>query len=412
MVSLRMPTLTAESELETRPRTQETVLAILLAISVSHMLNDTIQSLIPAVYPIVKESFHLSYTQVGLITFTFQLTASLLQPFVGIYTDRKPQPYSLAIGMGFSLIGLVLLARAGSYPVVIVAAGLVGLGSSVFHPEASRLAHMASGGKHGLAQSIFQVGGNFGTSLGPLLVALIVVRYGQAHILWFSLAALAGIVLLTWVGHWYRANLHRIRPRAAAHADRPHLTSRRVAWSIAILLVLIFSKYWYLTSMLSYYTFYLIAKFHVSVHSSQIHLFLFLFAVAAGTIIGGPVGDRFGRKLVIWVSILGVAPFSLLLPHANLFWTGVLSVIIGVILASAFSAILVYATELMPGKVGTIAGLFFGFGFGIAGLGSAVLGNLADATSIHFVFEVCAFLPLIGLLTAFLPDVRKRAEGA
>lgn len=402
-----MSSAPASTSAETSPRAPETVLAVLLAISVSHLLNDTIQSLIPAVYPVIKDSYHLSYTQIGLITFAFQLTASLLQPFVGAYTDRKPQPFSLAIGMGFSLIGLVLLAKAASFPVIVGSAALVGVGSSIFHPEASRLAHLASGGRTGLAQSIFQVGGNLGSSLGPLLAALIVVPRGQAHILWFSGVALLGIIILSAVGRWYRENLHRARPRKAGTSSGVALSAGRVRWSIAILLTLIFSKHFYLASMGSYYTFFVIKKFHLSVQASQMLLFLFLFAVAAGTMIGGPIGDRIGRKYVIWGSILGVAPFSLLLPYANLFWTGVLSVIIGVILASAFSAILVYATELMPGRVGTIAGLFFGFGFGIAGIASAVLGKVADLTSIEFVFHICAFLPLIGLLTAFLPDVRR-----
>jgi len=389
---------------------EPTVMVILLAISFSHLLNDTIQSLIPAVYPLIKESFHLNYTQVGLITFTFQLTASLLQPLVGFYTDRRPVPYSLATGMGFTLIGLVMLSMAGSFPMVLVSAALVGMGSSIFHPEASRLAHMASGGRHGFAQSLFQVGGNAGSSLGPLLAAAIVMPRGQFHIIWFSLAAFLGIVVLTKVGGWYAANLDRIKkkPRNAAASGQPVLSRGRVGFSVAILAVLIFSKYFYLSSLSSYYTFYLIHKFNVSVQTAQIYLFIFLFSVAAGTIIGGPVGDRFGRKWVIWVSILGVAPFTLVLPYAGLVTTAVLSVFIGAILASAFSAILVYAQELMPGKVGMIAGLFFGFAFGMGGIGSALLGWLADKTSIDYVYHVCSFLPLIGLLTGFLPNVEKK----
>lgn len=389
---------------------EQTVMVILLAISFSHLLNDTIQSLIPAVYPLIKDSFHLNYGQVGLITFTFQLTASLLQPLVGIYTDRRPIPYSLATGMGFTLIGLVMLSTAGSFHMVLVSAALVGMGSSIFHPEASRLAHMASGGRHGFAQSLFQVGGNAGSSLGPLLAAAIVMPRGQFHIIWFSLAAFLGIVVLTKVGGWYAANLGRIKkkPRNAAASGQPALSRKRVGFSVAILAVLIFSKYFYLTSLSSYYTFYLIHKFNVSVQTSQIYLFIFLFSVAAGTIIGGPVGDRYGRKLVIWVSILGVAPFTLMLPYAGLVTTAVLSAIIGVILASAFSAILVYAQELMPGKVGMIAGLFFGFAFGMGGIGSAFLGWLADKTSIDYVYHVCSFLPLIGLLTGLLPNVEKK----
>ena len=389
---------------------------MLLAISVSHLLNDTIQALIPAVYPLLKTSLGLNFTQVGLITLTFQCTASLLQPLVGLYTDRRPLPYSLTAGMGFTLVGLVLLSRAGSFGAVLGSAALVGVGSSVFHPEASRLAHMASGGRHGFAQSVFQVGGNAGSSLGPLLAALVVVPRGQAHILWFTLLALVGILLLAVLGHWYGQNLHRlhkptptrVRPGADAEeaADAPRPLSRRtVIMSLGILMVLIFSKYFYLVSLTSYYTFYLIDKFGVSVSSAQMYLFLFLAAVAAGTFMGGPIGDRIGRKYVIWVSILGIAPFTLILPYANLFWTAALSVVIGAVLASAFSAILVYAQELVPGKVGLIAGLFFGFAFGMAGIGSAVLGKLADRTSIDFVYHVCSFLPLIGILTAFLPNV-------
>ncbi len=398
---------TQEPLIDQKKAAEQTVLAILLAISFSHLLNDTIQSLIPAIYPMVKDSFHLSFTQIGLITLTFQLTASLLQPFVGLYTDRNPKPYSLATGMGFSLAGLVLLAFAGNFHVLLFAVALVGVGSSIFHPEASRLAYMAAGGRHGFAQSLFQVGGNIGSSLGPLLAALIIAGRGQTNVLWFSLAALLAIVVLINVGGWYQQNMFRIKPKSStAHREgRPVLTRGRVAFALAILIALIFSKYFYLASMSSYYTFYLIHKFNVSVPSAQLHLFIFLFSVAAGTLIGGPLGDRFGRKYVIWASILGVAPFTLLLPHANLFWTSVLTVFIGVILASAFSAILVYAQELVPGKVGMIAGLFFGFAFGMGGIGSAVLGKLADHTSIEYVFNVCAFLPLIGLLTGFLPNL-------
>jgi FSR family fosmidomycin resistance protein-like MFS transporter len=339
----------------------------------------------------------------------FQLTASLLQPFVGLYTDKKPQPYSLAIGMCFTLSGLVMLSRAGSYPLVLVAVALVGIGSSIFHPEASRLAYMASGGKRGMAQSVFQLGGNVGASLGPLLAAQIVAPYGQSNIIWFGLFALLAIVILFRTGMWYSHNL-RLRQKKAASTrlETAPLPRTKVAVSLLILLVLMFSKYFYMSSMSSYYTFFVIDKFHVSVQTSQMLLFLFLFAVAAGTMIGGPVGDRIGRKYVIWVSILGVAPFTLLLPYANLFWTGVLTVCIGLILASAFSAILVYAQELVPGKVGLIAGLFFGLAFGMGGIGAAVLGHLADKTSIHYVFHLCSFLPLLGLFTGFLPDLSKK----
>jgi FSR family fosmidomycin resistance protein-like MFS transporter len=398
--------------ISTQKLTENTVFAVLIAISVSHLLNDTIQSVIPAIYPILKESFHLSFTQIGLITLTFQLTASLLQPFVGLYTDHRPKPYSLAIGMGFTLVGLVLLSRATNFPVILCSAALVGMGSSVFHPEASRLARMASGGRHGFAQSIFQVGGNAGTSLGPLLAALIIVPSGQQSVGWFSLVALVAIIVLANVGHWYKQNLYRLKTGAQAkdREGHPVMSRSRIIWALAVLIALMFSKFFYLSSMTNYFTFYLIDKFRLSVQEAQLHLFLFLFSVAAGTIIGGHLGDRFGRKYVIWGSILGVAPFTLLLPYANLFWTGVLTIFIGIILASAFSAILVYAQELVPGKVGMISGLFFGFAFGMGGIGSAALGRLADQTSINFVFLVCSFLPLIGLLTAFLPDLSRKAK--
>jgi len=386
-----------------------TALAILFAISFSHMLNDMMQSLIFALYPMLKVSHNLSFSQIGLITLTYQITASLLQPVVGLYTDRRPQPYSLAIGMGCTLTGLLLLSIAGSLPALLVASALVGMGSSVFHPEASRVARMASGGRHGLAQSIFQVGGNFGTSLGPLLAAWIILPRGQGSIAWFSLAALLAMLVLSRIGIWYRRQQAKNAKKTKVFGafNRQMLTKRRVALSLSILAVLIFSKYFYLASLTSYYTFYLISKFQLSVQSAQMHLFAFLFAVAVGTIIGGPVGDRVGRKLVIWVSILGVAPFTLMLPYANLFWTEVLSVLIGLVLASAFSAILIYAQELVPGKVGMISGVFFGFAFGMGGLGAAALGNLADHTSIYYVYRVCSFLPLIGLLTAFLPNLER-----
>ncbi|HEY2801098.1 MAG TPA: MFS transporter [Chthoniobacterales bacterium] len=389
--------------------TSPTVLAILFAISFSHLLNDSIQSLIPAIYPLLKRSFHLSFVQVGLITLAFQMTASILQPFVGLFTDRRPQPFSLACGMGLTLGGLGLLSQAGNFAMVVAAAALVGMGSSIFHPESSRVAHLASGGRTGLAQSIFQVGGNAGSSLGPLLAALIVVPYGQRSVLWFALFALLGIAILVGVGKWYRSHLAERKARSAPPAEtRP--MSRRVALALVVLGVLIFSKYFYLASLTNYYTFYLIQKFHLSVRAAQLHLFLFLFAVAVGTVLGGPVGDRYGRKLVIWISILGVAPFTIALPYANLFWTGALTVVIGLILASAFSAILVYAQELVPGKVGLISGLFFGLAFGMAGIGSAVLGEIADRTSIAYVFHLCSFLPLIGLLTAFLPNIRRHSS--
>jgi MFS transporter, FSR family, fosmidomycin resistance protein len=405
-----METQSKATELaEGRHPAENTVFAVLIAISFSHLLNDTIQSVIPAIYPILKTSFHLNFTQIGLITLTFQLTASLLQPFVGLYTDHRPKPYSLAIGMGFTLVGLLLLSKANNFAMILCSAALVGMGSSIFHPEASRLARMASGGRHGFAQSFFQVGGNAGTSLGPLLAALIIVPGGQPSVAWFSLAALLAIGVLWKVGVWYRHNLYRIKARSHARGKGGHpiLSKGRILLALSVLITLIFSKFFYLTSMTNYYTFYLIGRFHVSVQTAQIYLFLFLAAVAAGTIIGGPFGDRFGRKYVIWISILGVAPFTLLLPYVDLFWTAVLTLIIGVILASAFSAILVYAQELVPGKVGMIAGLFFGFAFGMAGIGSAVLGRLADHTSVEYVFHVCSFLPLLGLLTGLLPDIER-----
>jgi FSR family fosmidomycin resistance protein-like MFS transporter len=386
----------------------QTVTAILVAISFSHLLNDTIQSLFPAIYPWLKDHFALSYTQIGLITLTFQGTASLLQPVIGIYTDRKPQPYSLAMGMGCSLIGLLLLAFASTFAEILLSAALVGLGSAVFHPESSRVARMASGGRYGLAQSTFQVGGNVGTALGPLAAAFIVIPGGQGSLGWFSLLALVAIVVLSGVGRWYKQQFaFHFRGGRSKQVASHGISSRRVNLAIAILLVLTFSKFFYMACITSYYTFYLIHKFGVSVQSSQIHLFVFLVAVAAGTLLGGAIGDRFGRKLVIWISILGVLPFTLALPYADLFWIGFLSVPIGFLLASAFPAIIVFAQELMPGRVGMIAGVFFGFAFGMGGIGAAVLGTLADWTSIDFVFRVCAFLPAIGLLTIFLPNLSR-----
>jgi len=385
---------------------ESTAFRILAAISLCHLLNDLMQSVIPAVYPMLKTSYHLDFGQIGLITLTIQLTASLLQPLVGVFTDHRPTPYSLPAGMAFTLSGLLMLSMASSFPMILVSVACIGIGSSVFHPESSRVARMASGGQHGLAQSLFQVGGNFGTSLGPLLAAFIVLPGGQRSIAWFSLTAVLAIVILTRVGHWYKAR--RSGPRKAgsrASEAAPPVPKGRIVLAIAVLIGLIFSKFFYLASLNSYYTFYLISKFHLPVRTSQIYLFIFLGAVAAGTIIGGPVGDRIGRKYVIWWSILGVLPFTLLLPYANLFWTAILTVIIGVILASAFSAILVYAQELVPGKIGTVSGLFFGLAFGMGGLGAALLGQLADATSIDFVYRVCSYLPAMGLLTVFLPNI-------
>lgn len=387
---------------------QGTVMTILLGISFSHLLNDTIQSLIPSIYPIVKKTMSLSFSQLGFITLTFQLTSSLIQPVVGYYTDLKPKPFSLATGMAFTLIGLISVSLASNYPMLLISVALVGIGSAIFHPEASRLAYLASGGKRGFAQSLFQVGGNAGSAIGPLLAAAIIVPYGQSIIIWFSLIAMLAIFVLFNLGKWYKSQgLLRIKKQTLGAAKENTLPKRTVIFSLSILIVLIFSKYFYMASMSSYFTFYLISKFHLSVPAAQFYLFIFLASVAAGTFIGGPVGDKIGRKYVIWISILGVAPFTLLLPYANLFWTAVLVSFIGVILSSAFSAILVYAQELLPGKVGMISGLFFGLAFAMGGIGSAVLGKLADITSIQYVFHLCSFLPLIGLVTAFLPDLKK-----
>jgi FSR family fosmidomycin resistance protein-like MFS transporter len=374
------------------------------------MLNDLIQSLLPAIYPILKDNYRLDFGQIGLLTLTFQMSASLLQPLVGMFTDRRPQPFSLVVGMGFTLVGLLTLSQAHSYPLLLLGAALIGMGSSVFHPESSRVARMASGGRHGLAQSVFQVGGNAGTALGPLLAAFIVVPFGQGSIAWFSAVALLAMLILFAVGRWYRDKLMEMRAKPKAAERKSSFSRRRIAVSITILMLLVFSKNFYMAGLTSYYTFYLIAKFQVSVQDAQVYLFIFLGAVAAGTLLGGPVGDRIGRRYVIWISILGVLPFTLLLPYSNLFWTAVLSVIIGVVLASAFSAILVYATELVPGRVGMIAGLFFGLSFGMGGLGAAALGHLADLTSIETVYKVCSFLPAIGLLAYFLPKI-ERARG-
>jgi FSR family fosmidomycin resistance protein-like MFS transporter len=381
---------------------------ILFALSFCHLLNDAIQALIPALYPLVKESFKLNFTQIGLITLVFQLVSSLFQPVVGFYTDKHPKPYSLAFGMAVTGCGLILLGLAPSYSVVLLAAALVGVGSAVFHPESSRMARLASGGRHGFAQSLFQVGGNTGTSLGPLLAAGFIVPYGQRHVIWFSALALTGVIILSNVGRWYQARLaESVRQGMKSREAHRTVSRAKVSWSVGILLVLMFSKFFYLASMTNYYTFYLMHRFGVSVQQSQLYLFLFLGAGAAGTLAGGPIGDRIGRKQVIWLSILGIAPFALILPHAGLFWTALLSMIVGAIMSSAFPAILVYATELVPRKIGLIAGIFFGLAFGLAGIGSAVLGKLADATSIEFVIFVCSFLPLLGLLTWFLPDLRK-----
>lgn len=385
----------------------KTAYPVLFTIAFTHLLNDLMQAIVPAVYPMFKANFNLTFAQIGLITFASQLTASIFQPFIGYYTDRTPRPFSLAIGMMFTLAGLIVLALAPGFGMIIGAVCLMGVGSAIFHPESSRVAYLASGGKRGLAQSIFQLGGNAGSAIGPLLAALIIVPYGQFNILWITLVSVLAILILFQIGKWYKG--HLILRAATNHpADiKPNLSKVKIWSSVAILLVLIFSKYFYMASMTSYFTFYLIEKFGVSVQQSQMYLFIFLGSVAAGTLIGGPLGDAFGRKYVIWFSILGAAPFTLLLPFASLFWIGVLAAIIGVIIASAFSAILVYAQELLPGNVGMVSGLFFGFAFGMGGLGSAIMGELADATSIEHVFYICSFLPLIGVITGFLPSLNK-----
>jgi len=397
------------TDVDVQNREMTAAIAVLGALSFCHLLNDMMQSLLPAMYPILKAGLKLDFGQIGLVTLVYQVTASLFQPLVGLYADRRPMPYALAFGMGFTLTGLLLLSMASTFPVLLVGAAVIGLGSSVFHPESSRVARLASGGRHGFAQSLFQVGGNAGSAIGPLAAAFIVLPNGQGSVAWFALAALLGIALLTKIGGWYARQTVRLAAvRKSAHHALVELPRSKVVGALTVLVVLIFSKYFYLASLTSYYTFYLIERFHVSVWSAQVHLFVFLAAVAVGTFAGGPIGDRIGRKYVIWFSILGILPFTLVLPHANLFWTGVLSVPIGVIIASAFSAILVYAQELVPGKVGMISGLFFGLAFGMGGLGAAVLGHVADARGIEFVYSICAWLPLLGVLAGFLPKVETR----
>ena len=385
--------------------------AVLGGISLSHFLNDTMQSLIPSVYPILKDNYALDFAQIGLITLTFQITASLLQPVVGHITDRRPQPFSLAIGMLFTFFGLLLFSIAHVYAVILLAAGLVGLGSAVFHPESSRIARLSSGGRYGFAQSVFQVGGNFGSAMGPVLAALIVVPFGQISIAWFSSIAFLAVLILWRIGRWYRPRIVPVGGAAPVrHADAP--SSRRVAVAIAILILLVFSKYIYLSSLSSYYTFYLMHKFGMGTQSAQLYLFVFLGSVAVGTFFGGPIGDRFGRRYVIWFSILGALPFTLLLPYADLTWTAILSVVIGFVISSAMPAIIVYAQELIPHRFGMISGLFFGFAFGAGGIGAALLGEVADRMGIAFVYQVCAFLPAIGLLAVFLPKMPRLQIGA
>jgi MFS transporter, FSR family, fosmidomycin resistance protein len=393
------------TQIETgRPAQQQTLFRVLLAVGFCHLLNDSMQALLPSIYPILKSSFHLNFTQVGLLTLTFQMTASVCQPFIGQFTDRRPLPYSLPAGMVFTLAGLLLLSVAPSYGWLLVAGSFMGLGSAVFHPESSRVARMASGGRHGVAQSIFQVGGNTGSAIGPLLAAFIVLPHGQRGAAWFSILALMGMLVLFQVSRWYSARLREMKAGRRKQAEESHgIPQWRVVMAMSVLIALVFSKFFYLASITSYYTFYLMGRFHVGVRNSQLHLFAFLAAVALGTLVGGPIGDRFGRKGVIWGSILGILPLTLALPYVSLFWTDVFSVIVGFTLASAFPAIVVYAQELLPGRVGMVSGLFFGFAFGMGGIGAAVLGKIADATSIFYVYKICAFLPAIGLLAGFLP---------
>lgn len=387
------------------------VFPVLLSASICHMLNDMLQALLPAVYPILQGDFNLTFSQVGLLTFVYQLTASIFQPFIGLYTDRRPMPYSLPFAMISSMCGLLTLSFAPNYGMLLVGAMLLGLGSSIFHPETSRIARLASGGSHGLAQSLFQVGGNFGSALGPLAAAFIVLPRGQHGLAWFAIAAVGGIILLTGLAHWYRSNGHAVRPSGQTIARHPTLSRGQVSWAMAILVALLFSKYIYLASFTSYYTFYLMERFQLSTKDAQVLQFVFFAAVAAGTIAGGPIGDRLGRKVVIWVSILGVLPFTLVLPHVGLTPTVILSVVIGLLLSSAFPAIVVYGQELMPGRVGMVSGLFFGFIFGIGGIGAALLGKVADWKGLEFVFLICSFLPALGILTAFLPNIREPKAG-
>jgi len=388
------------------PIVHRTVATILIALTFSHLLNDLMQSVVPAIYPMLASKFCLSLSQIGMITLVNQVTASLLQPVVGWYHDKHPSKYSLSIGMGFTFVGLLVLAYATSYPALLVAAACVGMGSSVFHPEASRIARLASGGRYGVAQTVFQVGGNLGTSLGPLFAALIIMERGQASIAWFSLAALLAMIVLFAVGRWYGRHHFGPKPPTPVVPTTSLVSTQRVVGSLIVLGLLVLSKYVYLVSFTSYYTFYLMEHFHISTQDAQIQLFVFLFAIAAGTLIGGPIGDRIGRKKVIWVSILGIAPFTIALPYANLPGTEVLAFISGFVLASAFSAILVFAQELVPGRVGLVSGLFFGFAFGVAGVGGKLLGDLADRTSLDFVYAVCSYLPLIGIVTMFLPNIQ------
>lgn len=401
------PTSPSLTKAGTASAASGTVLQILFSVAFVHLLNDCVQAVLPSVYPLLKDQFALSFTQVGLITLTFQCTASLLQPWIGLATDKRPLPFLLPAGMCVTLAGVGLLAVAGSFPMLLLAAGMIGVGSSTFHPEASRVARLASGRRFGFAQSLFQVGGNIGSAFGPLLAAAIVVGRGQGRIAWFMLFTLVAVIVLVGVARWYGSHLQTVTRRAAAHAG-PALPRATVLRALAVLATLVFSKYVYMASLSSYYTFYLIEKFDVPVGTAQLYLFAFLAAVAAGTFAGGPIGDRIGRKRVIWVSILGAAPFTLALPYADLFWTGVLSVVIGLVMSSAFSAIVVFAQELVPGKVGMIAGIFFGLMFGVSGIGAAAMGHIADVAGIETVYRLASFLPLLGVLAAFLPKIEGR----
>ena len=386
----------------------KTIYSILFSISFAHLLNDLIQAIIPSVYPILKQNYHLSFLQIGLITFAFQISASILQPFVGYYTDKYPKPFSQAYGMLFSLVGIVFLSFATTFYWILLSVIFIGIGSSIFHPESARISNLASGGKRGLAQSIFQVGGNFGTALGPLLVALIVVPNGQVYILWFVIASLIALAIISKIAYWYRDHLIFRKNKKTVFIDYHNLSKSKVKWAILVLLIVIFSKFFYTASLSTYYTFFLMDKFHLSIKEAQFHIFIYLIAYAVGTILGGPLGDKIGRKYVIWLSVFGAAPFALLLPYVNLFWTDVLMIIIGVIMSSAFPAILVYAQELVPKKLGMVSGLFYGFAFGMGALGSALLGKLADLTSIQYVYYVCSFLPLFGIICYFLPNLKKK----
>ncbi len=389
-------------------KVQKTVFSILFAISFAHLLNDLIQAIIPSIYPILKQKFNLSFSEIGLITFAFQLTSSIFQPFVGFYTDKKPKPFSQVYGMLFSLAGIISISYANNFIWIIGSVILIGIGSAIFHPESARISNLASGGKRGLAQSIFQVGGNLGTALGPLLIALIVVNHSQKHILWFTIAAFLGLFIISKIAFWYKQHLQLRDNKSSFHLTFHDLSPKKVNFAIAILMIVIFSKFFYSASLSTYYTFYLISKFHLSIQESQMHLFVYLIAYAIGTIMGGPLGDKFGRKYVIWFSVFGAAPFALMLPYANLFYTDILMVVIALVISSAFPAIIVYAQELLPKKIGMISGLFYGFAFGMGALGSALLGILADASSIEFVYKICSFLPIIGVICYFLPNLKSK----